>query len=74
MNSLVPGLNTWIVSQFSGKGEWKTNHFIMLLANLLAHELGHPLLLGVSVLGLDTGDYERHFTWWSRIGSCKKKS
>ena len=32
----------------------------MLVSKLLAHKLAHPVIVGVSVLGLQTGDYERH--------------
>jgi hypothetical protein len=33
----------------------------MLVTELLAHELGHPVVLVIlSVLGLQAGDYERH--------------
>jgi hypothetical protein len=37
-----------------------TNHFIMLIPKLLAHELAHPVITAASVLGHQTGDYERH--------------
>jgi hypothetical protein len=37
-----------------------TYHLIMLIPELLAHELAHPIVTRVSVLGLQTGDYERH--------------
>jgi hypothetical protein len=33
----------------------------MLVTELLAHKLAHPVIARVSVLGLQTGDYERHF-------------
>jgi hypothetical protein len=37
-----------------------THHLVVLISKLLAHELAHPVLTVVSVLGLQTGDYERH--------------
>ena len=36
-----------------------TYHLVALVAELLAHELAHPVIL-VTVFGLQTGDYERH--------------
>jgi hypothetical protein len=40
-----------------------THHLIMLISKFLAHELAHPVLTSTSVLGLQTGDYERHVVW-----------
>jgi len=38
-----------------------THYFIVLLAELLAHELAHPVIArGAAVLGHETGNYERH--------------
>lgn len=38
-----------------------THDLIMLITELLAHELAHPVLLrGAAVLGHQTGNYERH--------------
>jgi len=40
----------------------------MLVSKLLAHELTHPVIVGVSILGLQTGDYERHVVRWCSGG------
>lgn len=39
----------------------------MRVAQRLAHELGRPVF-ALAVLGLQTGDYERHVVYWR---SCK---
>lgn len=33
----------------------------MLVAELLAHELAHPVVFSRVAFGLETGDYEGHF-------------
>lgn len=38
-----------------------TYDFVVLVTQLLAHELAAPVLARGPVLGLDSGDYERHF-------------
>jgi len=45
---------------FTSRYRRRTYDFIVLVAELLAHELAHPVVLRVAVLGLQTGDYERH--------------
>ena len=40
-----------------------TYGLVVRVAQLLAHELAHPVVAGVSVLGLQTGDYERHLEY-----------
>lgn len=49
----------------------ETHHLIMLITELLAHQLAHPVVAAVSILGLQTGDYERHFESGNR---CRKGS
>jgi hypothetical protein len=52
------------------RGIRTTYNFIMLLANLLAHELAHPVII-TAVLGLQTGNYERHVEG-TECSFCKK--
>jgi hypothetical protein len=53
------------------RGSKTTYNLIMLLANLLAHELAHPVI-ATAVLGLQTGNYERHVegtecSFWKKV-------
>lgn len=43
-----------------GKCWYGTYEFVVLVAEFLAHELGHPVVAGVAVFGLETGDNEGH--------------
>lgn len=46
--------------EYESKTERRTYQLIVLVTQLLAHELAHPVISLASVLGLQTGNYERH--------------